>query len=143
MTPGGGLQSVLIFAPERSAQQRLDHMQHRTCELVEAPGHGVVMYKRGLRHASIMRTLSCGVRLQASDNHTPTLARAIPVHNQSTTIGHASTPEGQLNTEHAICYAWLSGLEEKASLAAVKLSDVNKGFGKRWKQTLRILDMNQ
>lgn len=54
-----------------------------------------------------------------------------------------ATLEGQLNTEHAICYAWLSGLEEKASLAAAKLSDVNEGFRKRWEQTLRVLDLNQ
>ena len=54
-----------------------------------------------------------------------------------------TTPEGQLNTEQAICYAWLSGLEEKASLAAAKLSDVNEGFRERWAQTMRTLDMNQ
>lgn len=54
-----------------------------------------------------------------------------------------STADGQMHTELAICYAWLSGMEDKARIAATKLSEVNQGFAKRWKKTTRILDANQ
>ena len=36
-----------------------------------------------------------------------------------------STLEGQLRTEQAICYAWLTGMKDKAKGAARKLSDTN------------------
>lgn len=42
------------------------------------------------------------------------------------------TLDGQRLTEHAISYAWLMGLSEKAELAAGELSGVNGNFGKRW-----------
>lgn len=48
-----------------------------------------------------------------------------------------STTEGQMHTEMAISYAWLSGLEDKATLAAVKLAEANRGFGRRWKKTMQ------
>lgn len=48
-----------------------------------------------------------------------------------------TTLEGQLRTEQAICYAWLSGMEEKAMLAAGRLSDDNRNFRKRWQNTMR------
>ena len=44
--------------------------------------------------------------------------------------------EGQLRTEQAVCYAWLSGQYEKADRAANVLSDANKNFRKRWKRTV-------
>ncbi|NWK57427.1 serine/threonine protein kinase [Verrucomicrobiaceae bacterium N1E253] len=54
-----------------------------------------------------------------------------------------STAEGQMHTELAICYAWLCGLEDKARLAAEKLSGSNRGFSKRWKKTMHSLDLHQ
>jgi len=42
------------------------------------------------------------------------------------------TLDGQRLTEHAICYAWLMGLSDKAELAASDLSEVNSNFEKRW-----------
>lgn len=48
-----------------------------------------------------------------------------------------STLEGQLRTEQAICYAWLTGMKEKAKGAALKLSEVNRNFSKRWQSTMR------
>jgi len=48
-----------------------------------------------------------------------------------------TTLEGQLRTEQAVCYAWLSGMEEKAKLAAGRLSDANRNFRKRWQNTMR------
>jgi len=51
--------------------------------------------------------------------------------------------EGQLHTELAVCYAWLSGMEDKAKLAAGKLSGVNRGFRKRWKSAINTLYLNQ
>lgn len=51
-----------------------------------------------------------------------------------------STPQGQMHTEMAICYAWLAGLQEKALLAAGKLSGENPGFEKQWKKVMLALD---
>lgn len=48
-----------------------------------------------------------------------------------------STLEGQLRTEQAICYAWLTGMKDKAKGAARKLSDTNVNFRKRWESTMR------
>ncbi|MFK7910730.1 MAG: serine/threonine protein kinase [Akkermansiaceae bacterium] len=48
-----------------------------------------------------------------------------------------STLEGQLRTEQAICYAWLTGMKEKAKIAAQKLSPENRAFRKRWESTMR------
>lgn len=48
-----------------------------------------------------------------------------------------ATLEGQLRTEQAVCYAWLSGMEEKAKLAAGRLSEANRNFRKRWQNTMR------
>lgn len=47
------------------------------------------------------------------------------------------TLEGQLRTEQAVCFAWLAGMEEKAKLAARRLSDANGNFRKRWESTMR------
>jgi len=54
-----------------------------------------------------------------------------------------TSPEGQLHTELAVCYAWLTGMEDKAKLAAGKLSGVNRGFRKRWTGAINTLYMNQ
>ena len=53
-----------------------------------------------------------------------------------------STKQGQMHTETAISYAWLSGMEDKATMAAEKLTEVNRGFGQRWKQTMKEVDIN-
>ncbi|GEM_PF-276019 len=53
-----------------------------------------------------------------------------------------STTQGQMHTETAISYAWLSGMEDKATMAAAKLSEVNRGFGQRWKKTMKEIDLN-
>lgn len=62
---------------------------------------------------------------------------------QSLMKPNLSSPEGQMQTELAICYAWLTGMEDKARGVAGKLSDVNRGFGKRWSKTMRIIDTAQ
>jgi len=50
-----------------------------------------------------------------------------------------TTLEGQLRTEQALCYAWLSGQHDRAKKAAGLLSDANKNFGKRWETTLKVM----
>lgn len=47
-----------------------------------------------------------------------------------------ATLEGQLRTEQAICYAWLTGMKDKAKGAARMLADTNKNFSKRWASTM-------
>lgn len=50
------------------------------------------------------------------------------------------TLEGQRLTQHAVCYAWLSGIQDKAKLAAEKLSLVNGNFKKRWAKAMEALE---
>ena len=47
------------------------------------------------------------------------------------------TLEGQRLTEQAVCYAWLMGMQDKAQLAAERLSPVNGNFKKRWAKTMQ------
>lgn len=49
------------------------------------------------------------------------------------------TLEGQLRTEQAVCYAWLTGLLDKAKRAASVLSEVNGNFEKQWEATMKAL----
>lgn len=50
------------------------------------------------------------------------------------------TLEGQRLTQHAVCYAWLTGIQDKAKLAAEKLSLVNGNFKKRWAKAMEALE---
>lgn len=50
------------------------------------------------------------------------------------------TLDGQRLTEHAICYAWLMGLSEKAELAVSDLSEVSSNFEKRWPEIMDALE---
>lgn len=49
------------------------------------------------------------------------------------------TLDGQRLTEHAICYAWLMKMNEKAQRAAGELAEVNGNFNKRWQDTMNAL----
>jgi hypothetical protein len=49
------------------------------------------------------------------------------------------TLEGQRLTEQAVCYAWLTGMQDKAELAAERLSPVNGNFQKRWAKTIQAV----
>ncbi len=49
------------------------------------------------------------------------------------------TLAGQKFTEHAICYAWLMKMHDKAQRAAGELADVDINFDKRWQNTMNAL----
>lgn len=54
-----------------------------------------------------------------------------------------NTAEGQMQTELAICFSWLTGMEDKARQVASRLSEANQGFETRWERSMGILDANQ
>lgn len=49
------------------------------------------------------------------------------------------TLDGQRLTEHAICYAWLMKMSDKAQRAAAELAEVNGNFNKRWQNAMTAL----
>ncbi|MGB2091739.1 MAG: hypothetical protein ACPH2J_07575 [Akkermansiaceae bacterium] len=51
------------------------------------------------------------------------------------------TLDGQRLTEHAICYALLMKMTDKAQRAAAELVEVNDNFNKRWQNTVTALDL--
>jgi len=54
-----------------------------------------------------------------------------------------ASSKGRMQTELAISYAWLSGLQDRAESAANKLSELSPEFRKRWSRAMHVLDMNQ
>ena len=98
----------------------------------------------GEKYQRIANSKSGGLTLQGAAGETfvpwarisPSSVLSIHQRAFSQTL---STPVGQRRTEQAICFAWLTGMKDKAKLAAGKLANENRNFRKRWNYTMQAL----
>lgn len=98
----------------------------------------------GKKYQRIVNSKSGGLTLQDAAGETfvpwarisPSSVLSIHQRAFSQTL---STLVGQRRTEQAICFAWLTGMTDKAKLAAGKLANENRNFRARWNNTMQAL----
>ena len=96
----------------------------------------------GAKYAKILGSKPGGLRLQDKDGEVflpwgKIKPESVLTIHQKAFKQTLSTLEGQLRTEQAVCYAWLTGQEDKAKRAASVLSGANGNFNKRWQATMK------
>lgn len=109
------------------------------------PDTGVVMKLEGVdgkTYQRIVRAKEGGLQLQGTDGEVfvpwaRIKAESVLAIHQKAFKQTLATLEGQLRTEQAVCYAWLTGMKDKARLAAGRLAESNRNFSKRWASTMR------